>query len=167
MSENNSLQNEKALSVLRGILKDTEIVMLTTVSAEGNIVSRPMQTQELEFDGDLWFITRRDTTKYQEISANPNVNVTVVGDSYASISGTASFVEDIERKKEFWNKVYEKMFDVSYDDPILVLIKVEANHAEYWDTGDTTKSVANFFKKVVGNKDSVKPGENANEALDL
>lgn len=167
MSENNSLQNEKALSVLRGILKDTEIVMLTTVSAEGNIVSRPMQTQKLEFDGDLWFITRRDTTKYQEISENSNVNVTVVGDSYASISGTASFVEDIERKKEFWNKVYEKMFDVSYDDPILVLIKVEANHAEYWDTGDTTKSVANFFKKVVGNKDSVKPGENTNETLDL
>ena len=167
MSESNSTQSEKALSVLKNILKDTDIIMLTTVSEDGNIVSRPMQTQELEFDGNLWFITRRDTTKYQEILANPNVNVTVVGDSYASISGTASFIDDIDRKKEFWNKIYEKMFGVSYDDPILVLIKVESHKAEYWDTGNTTKSVANFFKKVVGNKDSVKPGEDSNETLDL
>lgn len=167
MSENSSMQNEKALSVLKDILKNTDVVMLTTFSEDGNMVSRPMQTQELEFDGDLWFITRRDTTKYQEILANPTVNVTVVGDSYASISGTASFVDDIERKKEFWNKIYEKMFDVSYEDPILVLIKVKSHTAEYWDTGNTTKSVANFFKKVVGNKNSVKPGEDSNETLDL
>lgn len=167
MSTNDSTQNEKARSVLKDILKDTDVVMLTTISEDGNIVSRPMQTQEIEFDEDLWFITRKDTTKYKEISANPNVNVTVVGDSYASISGKAVFVDDVERKKEFWNKIYEKMFDVSYDDPMLILIKVEADKAEYWETGNTTKSVANFFKKVVGNKDSVKPGENSNETVDL
>lgn len=58
------------------------------------------------------------------------------------------------------------MFDLSYDDPLLVLIKVEADTAEYWETGNTTKSIANFFKKVVGN-DSVKSGENTNETVDL
>lgn len=167
MSTENTNQHEKALSVLKDILKDTDVIMLTTVSQDGNIVSRPMQTQEIEFDGDLWFITRKDTTKYTEIKTNPNVNVTVVGDSYASISGKASFVDDIERKKEFWNKIYEKMFDVSYDDPNLVLIKVEAKHAEYWETGNMTKSVTNFFKKVVGNEDSVEAGKNTNETLDL
>lgn len=167
VSNNDSTQNEKARSVLKDILEDTDVVMLTTISEDGNIVSRPMQTQEVEFDEDLWFVTRKDTTKYKEISANPNVNVTVVGDSYASISGKAVFVDDIERKKEFWNKIYEKMFDVSYDDPMLILIKVEADKAEYWETGNTTKSVANFFKKAVGNKDSVKPGENSNETVDL
>nr|WP_278046279.1 hypothetical protein [Desemzia sp. C1] len=50
---------------------------------------------------------------------------------------------------------------------MLILIKVEADKAEYWETGNTTKSVANFFKKAVGNKDSVKPGENSNETVDL
>lgn len=167
MANKDQTQQEKALSVLIDILKDTDVVMLTTVAEDGNIVSRPMQTQELEFDGDLWFITRKDTTKYKEIKANPNVSVSVVGDSYASISGTAVFVDDVQRKKEFWNKAYEKMFDVRYDDPTLILIKVEANQAEYWETGNTTKSVANFFKKVVGNKDSVESGENTNETIDL
>lgn len=167
MSDKNKSPHEKALSTLRDILEGTDVAMLTSISEDGNIVSRPMQTQEIEFDGDVWFITRKDTTKYEEILANPNVNVTLVGDSYASISGTASFVDDLNRKKEFWNKLYEKMFDVSYDDPNLILIKVEAQHAEYWETGNTTKSVANFFKKVVGNKDSVEAGENSNETLDL
>lgn len=82
--------------------------MLTTISEDGNIVSRPMQNQELESDGDLWFITRKDTTKYKEIKANPNAKVSVVGNSYASISGTAIFVDDVERKKEFWNKDEQK-----------------------------------------------------------
>lgn len=59
------------------------------------------------------------------------------------------------------------MFNVEYDDPILVLVKVEADVAEYWETGNTTKSVANFFKQVVGNKDSVKPGEDTNESVEL
>lgn len=167
MSDKNTTQHNKALSTLKDIMKDAKIVMLTTISKDGNLVSRPMQTQEIEFDGDLWFITLKDTTKYGEINANPNVNVTIVGNSYASISGVASFVDDLNRKKEFWNKLYEKMFKVSYDDPNLILIKVEAQHAEYWETGNTSKSVMNFFKKVVGDKDSVEAGENSNETLDL
>ncbi len=159
-------QNEKTQEVLVDILKDAKVMMLNTLSKEGKIVTRPMQAQEIEFDGDLWFITRKDTEKYEEIKANPMVNVAVAGDSYASISGKAVFIDDKERKKEFWNKASEKMFDLSYDDPILVLIKVEADTAEYWETGNTTKSIANFFKKVVGN-DSVKSGENTNETVDL
>lgn len=159
-------QNEKTQEVLVDILKDAKVMMLNTLSKEGKIVTRPMQAQEIEFDGDLWFITRKDTEKYEEIKANPMVNVAVAGDSYASISGKAVFIDDKERKKEFWNKAYEKMFDLSYDDPILVLIKVEADTAEYWEAGNTTKSIANFFKKVVGN-DSVKSGENTNETVDL
>lgn len=163
----NTNGNEKARKVLIDILKDADTFMLTTISENGNIVTIPMQAQETEFDGDLWFITRKDTAKYDEIRKNPNVNVAVVGDSYASISGKATFVDDLERKKEFWNKAYEKMFNVEYDDPILVLVKVEADAAEYWETGNTTKSVANFFKQVVGNKDSVKPGEDTNESVEL
>lgn len=159
-------QNEKAQKVLVDILKEAKVMMLSTISHEGNIVTRPMQAQEIEFDGDLWFITIKDTAKYDEIKANPKVNVAVAGDSYASINGKAVFIDDKERKKEFWNKAYEKMFDISYDDPILVLIKVEADTAEYWETGNRTKSIANFFKKVVGNS-SVEPGENTNETVDL
>lgn len=167
MNSNQATQNEKAMSVLIDILKDTDVVMMTTISLNGNLLSRPMQTQELEYDGDLWFITRTDTEKYEELKSIPKVNIAVAGKSYASISGKATFVNDLERKKAFWNKAYEKMFDVAYDDPILVLIKIETETAEYWETGNFTKSVANFVKQVVGDKDNVKPGEGTNETIIL
>lgn|SRR5699024_4893580 len=101
-------QNEKTQEVLVDILKDAKVMMLNTLSKEGKIVTRPMQAQEIEFDGDLWFITRKDTEKYEEIKANPMVNVAVAGDSYASISGKAVFIDDKERKKNFGIRLMKK-----------------------------------------------------------
>jgi general stress protein 26 len=36
-------------------IKDVRIAMMTTAEADGTMHSRPMATQEKEFDGDLWF----------------------------------------------------------------------------------------------------------------
>ena len=37
--------------------------MLTTMTADGKHVSRPMGLQEAEFDGDLWFFAYDDSAK--------------------------------------------------------------------------------------------------------
>lgn len=37
------------------LVGDAKVAMLTTVTARGRHVSRPMSLQEVEFDGDLWF----------------------------------------------------------------------------------------------------------------
>lgn len=165
MSENT--HHEQIVETLKKIVEDAKVAMLVTQQADGKLVSRPMQLQEIEFDGDIWFLTRTDTDKYSEIKANPSVNVAFVDKSYASISGQAEFVDDLDRKKEFWNGVYDKMFDVSYDDPSVTLIKVNAESAEYWDTGATVKSVYNFVKKVVGKEEPVEPAKDTNQSVDL
>lgn len=157
----------ESLEVLQKILKDAKVAMLVTVNAENRMVARPMQLQDTEFDGDLWFLTRTDTDKYEEIKTNDNVNVVIMDKSYASISGKAEIVDDLNKKKEFWNSAYEAMFDLKYDDPRLILIKVHAETAEYWETGSMVKSVYNFFKKVVGDKEHVEPGKSTNETLHL
>ncbi len=59
-----------------------------------------MKTQEVEFDGDLWFFTKKETDKYREILQNSDVNVTYAGKSYVSVRGKAEIVEDINKKKE-------------------------------------------------------------------
>lgn len=38
----------------------------------------------------------------------------------------------------------------SYDDPTVVLIKVKAEAAEYWETGNFTKKAAFLFKRMTG-----------------
>lgn len=90
--------NQEAVETVKKLIDKIETAMLTTISAEG-LVSRPMQTQDIEFDGDLWFLTSKETDKYQELLKNPSVNVAYIDKSYVSIRGTAELVEDIERKK--------------------------------------------------------------------
>ena len=142
------------LEVLKKIVEDAKVAMLVTITSENKLVARPMQLQEVEFDGNVWFLTRKDTDKYEEIKNNDEVNVVIADKAYASISGKAEIVEDIDKKKEFWSKAYELMFDLEdYTDPNLILIKIHAESAEYWDTSSTVKSIYNFVKKVVGNDD--------------
>ncbi|SEI91390.1 Pyridoxamine 5'-phosphate oxidase like [Bhargavaea ginsengi] len=57
---------QEEMETLRDLIKGVDTAMLTTVSDEG-LVSRPMKTQEVEFDGDLWFFTKKETDKYKEI----------------------------------------------------------------------------------------------------
>ncbi|GAB6991051.1 pyridoxamine 5'-phosphate oxidase family protein [Paenibacillus pini] len=155
--------NQEAIETVRDIIKGIDVAMLTTMSSEG-LVSRPMSTQEVEFDGDLWFMTKKETSVYQEILQQSNVNVAYVHKSYVSIRGEAEIVEDQAKLKEFWNDSYAKFFGGSYDDPSLVLIKIKAETAEYWETGNKTKMVKSLFKKMTGKgSDDI----DLNETVDL
>lgn len=144
----NKLKQED-IKILKELIKDVDIAMLTTVTEEG-LVSRPMKTQEIEFDGDLWFFTKKETNKYEEISHDQDVNVVYVGKSYVSVRGKAEIIEDVSIKKKLWSKAYEKMMQTSYDDPNVVLIKVKAEAAEYWETGNLTKQIAFLYKRMTG-----------------
>ncbi len=154
--------NQEAVETVKKLIDKIETAMLTTISTEG-LVSRPMQTQDIEFDGDLWFLTSKETDKYQELLKNPSVNVAYVDKSYVSIRGTAELVEDIERKKELWSPRYEAYLGTTYEDPKVVLIKVNTEAAEYWETGNTAKSVKQVLKTVVGKDDE----NEINKTVDL
>ena len=163
----NHESNSAAFETLKKIIENAKVAMLVTINDEGKLVSRPMQLQEVEFDGDLWFLTAKNTEKYDEIKHNDEVNVIIADKSYASLSGNAEIVDDIERKKKYWNKAYEKMFGMDYKDPNLTLIKVHIDSAEYWDTGATIKSVVNMVKKIVGNEDHANSNSSTNQTLDM
>lgn len=158
----NMLKKEE-LETLRELIKDVDTAMLTTASEEG-LVSRPMKTQEVEFDGDLWFFTKKETNKYDEILNDQDVNVAYAGKSYVSVRGRAEIVEDLNKKKELWNKALENIMQTTYDDPDVVLIKVKAEAAEYWETGNFVKRIAFMYKRMTGqNAESA----DINETVDL
>lgn len=135
------------------LVKDIRIGMLTTVDSRGHFISRPMAQQEVEFDGDLWFFAERDSRKVRHIAASPEVNVTLSSnDTWISLCGTARVVEDRAKAKELWNTWVEAWMPQGPEDPSVVLIKVTADSAEYWDTpGGRVASVISFVKaKVTG-----------------
>ncbi|HUH89907.1 MAG TPA: pyridoxamine 5'-phosphate oxidase family protein, partial [Lysobacter sp.] len=60
---------------LAELIRDIRVAMFTTIAPDGRLVSRPLATQEVEFDGELWFATEHDSGKVTEIAANPHVNI--------------------------------------------------------------------------------------------
>jgi len=146
---NPASSNQEAIEKVRELIRGIETAMLTTVSEEG-LVSRPMQTQDVEFDGDLWFLTKKDTGKFHELLRNRQVNVAYAGQSYVSIRGMAELVDDVDKVKEIWSPAHQKILETTYDDPNLVLIKVSAETAEYWDSGNSFKMAKFLFNRLMG-----------------
>lgn len=121
---------------LAELIREVDIAMLTTVAPSGHLVSRPLGTQQVEFDGDLWFATECDSGKAAEIAANPYVNVGYAAPAkgvYVSVAGRASLVRDRAKIEQLWSPAMQLYFHGGKDDPNLCLIRVEADSAEYWD----------------------------------
>lgn len=107
--------------------------MLITRSADNKLSARPMVIAQLEDDGDLWFATDVDSGKVEDLTADPQVAVTMSGGgSYVSISGQARVVRDREKIDQLWNESWRLWFPEGKSDPRLALINVTASQGEYW-----------------------------------
>jgi general stress protein 26 len=117
------------------IAKSVRTAMFTSSGPDGALHSRPMSTQEVEFDGAAWFFVSRGSELIAEISGNPRVNVAYSGSSsWLSLTGSAQVVDDDARKKELWNQFVAAWFPKGPEDPEVVLVRVDGESAEYWDT---------------------------------
>jgi general stress protein 26 len=135
------------------LLRDERTAVFTTTAPDGTLISRPMSVQEVEFDGDLWFSASRSSRKVAHIATNPQVDVATSGSSsWVSLTGSAVVVDDLATKQRLWNTVVEAWFPDGPEDPDVVLLRVEAASAEYWDSpGGRLASLVSFAKaKVTG-----------------
>jgi len=129
------------------LIKDVRIAMLTTVSTEGQLVSRPMATQQTQFEGEVWFFAEADSPKIADIARDPRVNVAYSASNFVSLAGTASVVRDVAKKRELWDAGAAAWFgDKDAADPSVVLIKVDAETAEYWDTPSRPATLVKVVK---------------------
>jgi general stress protein 26 len=121
---------------LAELIGEIRIAMLTTVAADGSLWSRPITTQGTKFDGDLWFITKRDSPKVQEVRQYRRVSLSYVrpqDNTYVSVSGIAQVVSDQKKAQELWDPSYQHWFPGGPSDPNLALIRVSIERAEYWE----------------------------------
>ena len=125
-----------AIARLGELIRDVRVAMLTTVAPDGELASRPLQTLELAFDGDLWFITSADSGKVVDLASNEHVNLAYArpGENvYVSVSGRAHLLRDRQKLDELWDDRMQAYFPRGEDDPDVALLKVEVDSAEYWD----------------------------------
>lgn len=135
-------------------IRHIRFAMLTTENEEGFLHSRPMGTLDASESGALWFFTGRSTLKAREIERHARVNLSYIGgdkETFVSIAGEARLVEDAAKAKAMWNPLMKAWFPQGLDDPDLVLMRVDVDEAEYWDTGSRKmQTLIRFAKAMVG-----------------
>lgn len=162
----NKTRQEK-IAKLRELIKEIDFAMLTTVNEDGSLISRPMSTQQAEFDGDLWFFTSAPTGKTEDIAREQQVNVAYAQPDkqrYISVSGMAVIVNDRAKMAELWSPVYKAYFPDGLDDPNLRLIKVSVHNAEYWESHGLIRSAIGFVQGLVEGEEA-DMGENERISL--
>ncbi|MBW4578228.1 MAG: pyridoxamine 5'-phosphate oxidase family protein [Tildeniella nuda ZEHNDER 1965/U140] len=152
--------NDAQLAKLRELIKEIDFCMLTTLTADGSLHSRPMSTNgQIEPNGDLWFFTYANTPKIVEVDRVEQVNVSFSEPSqqrYVSLAGTAQLVRDRAKMQDLWKPELKAWFPQALDEPEIALLKVTVETAEYWD------APAGWVAKTVGFVKAVTTGEKAN-----
>lgn len=155
-------RDDESIEKLNKMIKGIRFAMFTTVDEDGVLRSRPMATQEVEFDGDLWFFTRVDTAKVDEVRQYRQVNVSYADPDdqrYVSVMGSAEVLDDHEKMAELWSPVFKAWFPEGLGDTRLRLIKVAVREAEYWDSPNKVATAIGFVKSLVTG-DASDMGEN-------
>ncbi|GAB3259042.1 pyridoxamine 5'-phosphate oxidase family protein [Kineosporia babensis] len=159
-------EHQAGVAKVAEIIKDVRIAMLTTIDDDGHLVSRPMAVQQVEFDGDLWFVSDGDARKVHQIQHGARTNVSFASNgAWLSVAGDAEVRHDRQKLEELWNPVLEAWFPDGPDMAGIALVKIHADTAEYWDApGSKVTTLISYVKaRVKGERAEV--GEN--EVVDL
>ena len=121
---------------LQHLIRGIKIAMMTTVCKDGSLTSRPMATQESQFDGGLWFFTKADSAKVDEVEEEGQVNLTYedhLRSVFVSLSGRATLVQDRQQIEKLWTEELTTWFPEGLNDPQLALLRVDVCKWAYWD----------------------------------
>ena len=126
-------------------LKDIDFVMFNTHTDGGQIAARPMSNnREVTFDGNSWFFADDGARLVDEIAADPQVGLGFQGKAgllglrplFIAIEGRGELIRDKAQFAAHWTKGLERWWPDGIDTPGLVLVKVHADRAHYWDGED-------------------------------
>ena len=96
-----------------------------------------MATQEVDEEGNIWFMSDRSSDKNKEIDKDNKVQFfySHTGNyEYLSIFGRVEIVNDRSKIEELWSPMAKTWFKEGKEDPNISLIKVTPEDAYYWDT---------------------------------
>ncbi|NND45411.1 MAG: pyridoxamine 5'-phosphate oxidase family protein [Xanthomonadales bacterium] len=117
------------------LLAEFDTAMLVTRSLGQQLRARPMAlASHGRDDGVLWFASRAEDEKLEEIRAAPDVAVTMqAAGRYLSVTGRARIENNETLAGELWSPSMKLWFPDGPGDPHLALIAVEPLLGEYWD----------------------------------
>ncbi|VXB56594.1 General stress protein [Flavobacterium sp. 9AF] len=136
MSKEN-LFSKDAIEKLKELSEKARTCMfVTNLDKQPPFNSRPMSLQECDNEGNLWFISSKESNKNMEIERNNDVQLYFMNNGdyeYLSILGNAFIYDDKDTIDDKWSLFANAWFD-GKEDPNVSIIRVEPRDVYYWDT---------------------------------
>ena len=147
-----NLVGEEAIEKIRTRAKKSGSCFMCTKIVTGESFStRPMAAEEIDDDGNFWFLSASDSDKNEHITADPSVQLLFQGSSYSdflSLYGYVTISKNRQMIEQLWDPTMKTWFTEGIDDPRITVLKFTPTEGYYWDTKHGM-AVA-MVKRVIG-----------------
>ena len=137
-SSHKDLQNAQAILKLKELAEKARNCLFVTNVTEFPASVRPMALQEVDKEGNLWFISSKESQKNSDIASDLRVALYFQNNSayeFLTVNGTAFTHTDKDLIEKYWTPFANAWFE-GKDDPNVTLISVSPIDCHYWDTKD-------------------------------
>lgn len=164
-----NLSDTEAIDKLKTLVDKIDIGTLCTYMAGSNrLHAVPMSRQEVDDEGNIWFLFSSESESFQNLQSNKHVTLIfsdIKNYNFLSVDGHAEISEDRERIEKYWNKMNEAWFEKGKEDPTIRVLKITTNDAHYWD--NKTNKLVTFLKVAASAITGKKMDIGRTGALDL
>lgn len=126
-----------AINKLKQLIKSESICFFCTKLTTQPITTRPMSTQKVDKEGNIWFMSSLKSDKNADIEEDSTVQLFYSNPSsyeFLTVTGNATIYTDREKIYELWTPFAKAWFKDGKDDTDISLLKVTPQSAYYWDT---------------------------------
>lgn len=143
-----NLMGQEAIEKLKDMVDKIDMGMMGTYQ-EGSefIYAVPMSRQEVDEQGNIWYLLSSESETYHNLEKNKNLSILFSDTSnfnFLSLNGQAEISQDQARVDKYWNKMVEVWFEKGKEDPRIRVLKVVPSEAHYWD--NKTNKLVTMFK---------------------
>ena len=147
-----NLNGPEAITKIKDLVNTAKSCFFCTNIKTGLPLStRPMSVQEIDNEGNFWFLSANDSHKNDELVHDPFVHLLFQGSAHSdflNIYGIGSVSENKEKIRQLWEPVLKTWFTEGEEDPRISVIKVEPIDGYYWD--NKHGNAIAFAKQLVG-----------------
>ena len=121
------------------LIKPARVAMLSSWDGT-HLNSRPMAQANKKFEGTLYFFTKIQSDKMQELQRYPEVNLAYRDEdesNYISLSGEVALSQDKALIGSLWNPFVAAWFPKGKDSEEVGLLCITVTRGEYWDGEDS------------------------------
>lgn len=132
---NDNLYSSEAKMKIKEMAEAIDFAMLATDLKTLPLHMIPMSTKKVDDQGNIWFLSNKNSTHNQNILNNSNVHLIYIDKGsmqFLNVYGSATISTDRNVIEELYGKADDTWFD-GKDDPNITAISIRPTESYYWD----------------------------------